>query len=113
MESSLLSSIVQSYPPIRRQILSRKLLVFAGFVVGVAGVIALMVMLSTTRTTPQQPLSPVGQNKDVQMDQENGNFDARDTSPTTSSPIQDSTSGMFENNTSMIPKQAFDPYPYP
>jgi hypothetical protein len=78
--------------------MSKKLAAIAGIVVILAVAIVLVFLQDSRQTIPRQT---IGQDDNGQSDQE------------TSSPTQDATSNLNENNTSMLPKLAFDSNPYP
>ena len=79
-------------------------------IIGVIGIVVGVVVLDLDRASRLQSIQPVASNNDV-TNQDNQDNNA--ISEKTPSSINNSTLGLFGNNTNVIPKQAYDPYPYP
>jgi len=85
-------------------------ILFIAVIIGVIGIVTGVVVLDTDRASQLQSILPGVSNDDLtNQDNQDNNV----MSEKTPSSINNSTSGLFGNNTSVIPEQAYDPYPYP
>jgi hypothetical protein len=82
-------------------------ILFIGAIIGVIAIVGMLTFLDTNGASRLQSISSSAQSQNNLVNQGDNDVIASTPSKAESSP------GFLDNNTNVIPKEAYDPYPYP